>query len=75
MGKLQYDSFYKFIVSVGFLLIVAPVFLLHFWMSGIYDSAITQQDLEALAPSAIKTADYFHMCRGCGGRIVYMGML
>lgn len=52
MGKLQYDSFYKFIVSVGFLLIVAPVFLLHFWMSGIYDLAITQQDLEALAPSA-----------------------
>ena len=26
MEKLQYDSFYKFIVSVGFLLIVAPVF-------------------------------------------------
>lgn len=52
MEKLQYDSFYKFIVSVGFLLIVAPVFLLHFWMSGIYDLAITQQDLEALAPSA-----------------------
>ena len=52
MGKLQYDSFYKFIVSVGFLLIVAPVFLLHFWMSGIYDLAITQQNLEALAPSA-----------------------
>lgn len=52
MEKLQYDSFYKFIVSVGALLIVAPVFLLHFWMSGIYDLAITQQDLEALAPSA-----------------------
>lgn len=34
MEKLQYDSFYKFIVSVGFLLIVAPVFfvaLLDVW--------------------------------------------
>lgn len=26
MERLQYDSFYKFIVSVGVLLIVAPVF-------------------------------------------------
>lgn len=52
MEKLQYDSFYKFIVSVGVLLIVAPFFLLHFWMSGTYDLEITQQDLEALAPSA-----------------------
>jgi len=52
MEKLQYDSFYKFIVSVGVLLMVAPFFLLHFWMSGTYDLEITQQDLEALAPSA-----------------------
>ena len=26
MDKLQYDSFYKFIVSVGIVLIVAPLF-------------------------------------------------
>lgn len=29
MDKLQYDSFYKFIVSVGIVLIVAPLF--SFW--------------------------------------------
>ena len=49
MEKLQYDSFYKFIVSVGVLLIVAPILLLHFWISGSYDFQISQQELDALS--------------------------
>ena len=36
MDKLQYDSFYKFIVSVGIVLIVAPLFCLHYLVSGEY---------------------------------------
>ena len=52
MDKLQYDSFYKFIVSVGVLLIVAPMFLLHFWISGSYDSTISQQEFDSLTIKA-----------------------
>lgn len=52
MDKLQYDSFYKFIVSVGVLLIVAPILLLHFWISGSYDLTISQQEFDGLTTKA-----------------------
>lgn len=50
MDKLQYDSFYKFIVSVGIILIVAPLFCLHYLISGSYDIIITQEDANNLLP-------------------------
>jgi hypothetical protein len=49
MDKLQYDSFYKFIVSVGIVLIVAPIFCLHFLVSGSYDIIMTQEEANNLS--------------------------
>lgn len=49
MDKLQYDSFYKFIVSVGIVLIAAPIFCLHFLVSGSYDIIMTQEEANNLS--------------------------
>lgn len=49
MDKLQYDSFYKFIVSVGIVLIVAPLFCLHYLVSGSYDIIMTQEEANNLS--------------------------
>lgn len=49
MEKLQYDSFYKFIVSVGVVLIVAPLFCLHYLVSGSYDIIMTQEEANNLS--------------------------
>ena len=49
MDKLQYDSFYKFIVSVGVILIVAPLFCLHYLISGSYDIIMTQEEANNLS--------------------------
>lgn len=48
MEKLQYDSFYKFIVSVGILLIITPFLCLHFWILGSYDVLIYQDSFDKL---------------------------
>lgn len=49
MDNLQYDSFYKFIVSVGIILIVAPLFFLHYLVSGSYDIIMTQDEANNLS--------------------------
>lgn len=49
MDNLQYDSFYKFIVSVGIVLIVAPLFCLHYLVSGSYDIIISQEEANNLS--------------------------
>ena len=49
MDNLQYDSFYKFIVSVGIVLIVAPLFCLHYLVSGSYDILISQEEANNLS--------------------------
>lgn len=49
MDKLQYDSFYKFIVSVGVVLIVAPLFCFHYLVSGSYDIIMTQEEANNLS--------------------------
>ena len=49
MDKLQYDSFYKFIVSVGIVLTIAPLFCLHYLISGSYDIIITQEEADNLS--------------------------
>lgn len=54
MGKLQYDSFYKFIVSIGILLIVTPFLFLHFWLSGSYDLMISQHEFKNLTEKVAK---------------------
>ena len=49
MDNLQYDSFYKFIISVGIVLIVAPLFYLHYLVSGSYDIMISQEEANNLS--------------------------
>ena len=58
MDKLQYDIFYKFIVSAGIILIVAPLFCLHYLVSGSYDIILTQEEadnLSAISSSLLNT--------------------
>lgn len=48
MQQLQYDSYYKFIVSSGIALLVAPTALLLYLISGKEILLIKQEDMEAL---------------------------
>ena len=49
MDNLQYDTFYKFIVSVGIVLIIAPLVCLHYLASGSYDIIMTQEEANILS--------------------------
>ncbi|MCL2284788.1 MAG: hypothetical protein FWC32_00315 [Firmicutes bacterium] len=42
MEKLQYDSFYKFLVSIGAIFIAAPIIGIHQLFTGSYDILISQ---------------------------------
>lgn len=48
MQQLQYDSFYKFLVSVGIALVAAPIALLLFLISGKEDLLISQEEMASL---------------------------
>lgn len=58
MDKLQYDSFYKFVVSGSLVIIVAPLIIMHFWISGSYDLMITQEALDSLTVEAAELMMY-----------------
>lgn len=49
MRNLQYDSFYKFLVSVGIVLIIAPLLGLHYIVSGSWDVFLTIEEFDALS--------------------------
>lgn len=49
IDKLQYDSFYKFLVSIGLVLFLSPLFGLYYFVSGSYDIMISQTDLNNLS--------------------------
>lgn len=49
MDKLQYDSFYKFVVSIGIVLIIAPLFCLHYLVYGSYDIIMIQEEADNLS--------------------------
>lgn len=53
MDNLQYDSFYKFIVSIGTVLVIVPLFCLHFLISGSYDIIISKSDMDNLSQLSI----------------------
>ncbi len=44
MDKLQYDSFYKFLVSIGAILIATPVIGIYQLFTGSYDIIISEQE-------------------------------
>lgn len=54
MNKLQYDSFYKFIVSIGTLIIAAPVLGIHFLFTGSYDILISEQEYLKLSKISLE---------------------
>lgn len=52
--NLQYDSFYKFIVSIGTILIVAPIIGLHYLVSGSYDIILSKQAFDDLSETSLQ---------------------
>lgn len=52
--NLQYDSFYKFIVSIGTILIVAPIIGLHYLVSGSYDIILSKQEYNNLSETSLQ---------------------
>ncbi len=54
MNKLQYDSFYKFIVSVGIILITAPILGIYYYFTGSYDILITKQEFAELSDFSLQ---------------------
>ena len=52
MDKLQYDSFYKFMVSVGIVLIVAPLAGLYYLLYNGNQVLISQTEYDALTPNS-----------------------
>lgn len=53
MEKLQYDSFYKFLVSIGLILFVAPLFCLYYIVSGSYDILLSKNELNDLSSMSL----------------------
>ncbi|MEG0693826.1 MAG: hypothetical protein RR444_12190 [Oscillospiraceae bacterium] len=52
MDKLQYDSFYKFIVSLGTALITLPVLGFYFFVTDQFIPLITSEEIESLSPAS-----------------------
>lgn len=49
MNKIQYDSFYKFLVSIGVILIIAPLFALYYIISGTYNIILSKTEYSNLS--------------------------
>lgn len=62
MDKIQFDSFYKFLVSIGTILIVAPIFFLHYLISGAYDIILTQEDFQSLSDISMELLNQKTSC-------------
>lgn len=54
MDKLQYDSFYKFMVSAGVVLVAAPLAGLYYLLCNGNQILISQEDYEALSPASLQ---------------------
>lgn len=55
MNKLQYDSFYKFLVSVGIILITAPIIGIYYYFTGTNDILITQEEFAQLSEYSLQS--------------------
>lgn len=51
--KLQYDSFYKFLASIGIILIVAPLFALYYIITGAYNIQLSKTEYENLSAMSL----------------------
>ncbi len=54
MDKLQYDSFYKFLVSAGTILIVAPILGAYYFLCNSRDLIIDKVELDSLTDSSVQ---------------------
>ena len=54
MDKLQYDSFYKFMVSAGVVLVAAPLVGLYYLLSNGNQILITQTEYESLSATSMQ---------------------
>ena len=53
MDKLQYDSFYKYLVSLGTILITAPLLVIYYILNLGNDLLFTSSEVEQLSPSSL----------------------
>jgi len=58
LNKLQFGSFYKFVVSVGVVLIIVPALVLHSFLTGSYDILISEQEYLALSQHSLNSLRY-----------------
>lgn len=49
MNNLQFDSFQKFLVSIGTILLIAPLFAFQYLLSGAYDVIISSEEYSNLS--------------------------
>lgn len=49
MDKLQFDSFYKFLVSLGMILIISPILFIYLLISNSFDLIYNQHDYDNLS--------------------------
>lgn len=54
MKQIQYDTFYKFIVSIGIILIITPILGFHYILSGSYDIIISADEYAKLSSVSLK---------------------
>ena len=54
MGNINYDSFYKFLVSLGIILVILPLTVLIFLTTNSFDLQITEADLAQYTQTAQK---------------------
>ena len=54
MGNMNYDSFYKFLVSLGIILVILPWTVLMFLTTNSFDLQITEVDLAQYTQTAQK---------------------
>ena len=52
MGNVNYDSFYKFLVSLGIVLIILPLAFLTFMITNSFDLQIIEADLNKYTQTA-----------------------
>jgi len=52
MNKIEYDSFYKFLVSLGIILITLPVILFIFLLKEPYDLLVTTEEIQNITSTA-----------------------
>lgn len=88
MQRLEYDSYYKFLVSMGIVLVVTPIIILGIFLSGRFDLIMSQADFEGLCAESARAVNlHFTIAKAlpwaflvcsiiafiAGGRLIHLG--